>query len=172
LIRLSHEQVLPLCVPVKLADQKWRMCPNTDAVEKAGCIVIVGKRASGGYRDRAFALSDMQFASMLPATFHPITSQRPFSGVGLQQCSLPAVHGFAPSSRPLQQSWQHVPSRGLIIAAADASVKVKLGMAAERLTLDLSECDLLEVPPGAFDIPGLEVVKGLDTGAPRVAVDA
>lgn len=43
-----------------------------------------------------------------------------------------------------------------MIAAADASVRVKLGMAVERLTLDLSECDLLEVPPEAFDIAGLE----------------
>lgn len=47
-------------------------------------------------------------------------------------------------------------SRSLVIAAADASVKVKLGMAAERGSLDLSECDLTEVPPGAFDIVNLE----------------
>jgi hypothetical protein len=49
-----------------------------------------------------------------------------------------------------------------VIAAADASVRVKLGMAAERLTLDLSECDLLEVPPEAFDITNLEVSRSCD----------
>lgn len=45
----------------------------------------------------------------------------------------------------------------LVIAAADASVKVKLGMAADRGSLDLSECDLLEVPAEAFEIANLEV---------------
>ncbi len=45
----------------------------------------------------------------------------------------------------------------LVVTAADASVRVKLGMAADRGSLDLSECDLLEVPPEVFDIPGLEV---------------
>ena len=110
--------------------------------------------------------ADMQFASMSPVTHPPIVSQRPFGGSGLQHCSLPAVHAITPSSRPAQQAWQHVPSRGRVIAAADASVKVKLGMAAERLTLDLSECDLLEVPPKTFDIPGLEV-RGDKASVPR-----
>lgn len=36
-------------------------------------------------------------------------------------------------------------------------MRVKLGMAEERGTLDLSECDLLEVPEGAFNIPNLQV---------------
>ena len=35
-------------------------------------------------------------------------------------------------------------------------------MAAERLTLDLSECDLLEVPPEAFDITNLEASRICD----------
>ena len=98
----------------------------------------------------------MQFASMTPATLLPIVPQMPCCRPGPQQHFLSIVRGSPPSRRSAQQSGQHESSRSLVIAAADASVRVKLGMAAERLTLDLSECDLLEVPPEAFDIAGLE----------------
>lgn len=36
-------------------------------------------------------------------------------------------------------------------------VRVKLGMAADRGQLDLSECDLEEIPAEVFDVPGLKV---------------
>lgn len=62
-----------------------------------------------------------------------------------------------------QQMSRLCTGRSLVIAAADASVRVKLGMAAERGSLDLSECDLTEVPPGAFDIVKLEVTLMQET---------
>lgn len=38
----------------------------------------------------------------------------------------------------------------------DASIRVKLMLAESSLRLDLSECDLTEVPPEVFDLPDLE----------------
>ena len=106
----------------------------------------------------------MQFASVAPpATLLPIMAQTPYCRPGSQQCFLPNVHSMPPSWRPAQHINQHMSGRSLVIAAADASVRVKLGMAAERLTLDLSECDLLQVPPETFDITGLEASRVCNT---------